>query len=210
MAVKSFTIYEEYYDLITLLDREEQKELIMAITEYMFKDIKPDLNDKQQKIFNNLKRPLDISKNRSKSGSNTNQNKIKIKSNENQKENKLKSNQNQNEIKSKTHQDVNVNVNVNNNIYSYYENIYARTLNVIEYETITKWLETKSEDEIKRAIDETAKAGIDNLKYVEKVLYGSKKKNKKVIPEWFDKDIPDTEGEEDKEFKDFLEEFRES
>lgn len=195
MAVKSFTIYEEYYDLITLLDREEQKELIMAITEYMFKDIKPDLNDKQQKIFNNLKRPLDISKNRSKSGSNINQNKIKSKSNENQ-----------NKIKSKTHQDVNVNVNVNN-IYSYYENIYTRTLNSTEYETMTKWLEDKSEEEIKKAIDETAKSNIDNIKYVEKVLYGKKSKSKKIIPEWFNKEIPESEIEED-DFKTFVEEFR--
>lgn len=191
MAVKSFTIYEEYYDLITLLDREEQKELILAIFEYMFKDENPVLNEKQKKIFNNLKRPLEKSKIKSKATSKQNQNEIKMKSKQNQNENTS-----------------DVNVNVNNNIYSYYENVYARTLNVIEYETLTKWLENKSEDEIKRAIDETAKAGIDNLKYVEKVLYGSKKKNKKVIPEWFDKNIPDSEGEEDIEFKDFIKEFR--
>ena len=45
MAVKSFTIYEEYFDLITLLDREEQKELIISIFEYMFNDKKPCLNE---------------------------------------------------------------------------------------------------------------------------------------------------------------------
>ena len=200
MAVKSFTIYEEYYDLISLLDKEEQKDFIYAIFEYMFHDIEPNLNDKENKIFKNLKRPLDISKKRSKNGS-------KKITNENQKEIKLKSNQNQNEIKQKTHQDVNVNVNVNN-IYSYYENIYTRTLNAIEYETMTKWLKDKSEEEIKRAIDETAKSNIDNIKYVEKVLYG-KKKNKKVVPEWFNSDIPSTENEmEDEEFKGFIEEFR--
>ncbi|MBR4672107.1 MAG: hypothetical protein IKO78_02760, partial [Bacilli bacterium] len=80
MSVKSFTIYEEYYDLITLLDEEEQKDLIMAIIEYMFKDKKPTLNDKQMKIFNNLKRPLDKSKIKSKATSKQNQNEIKMKS----------------------------------------------------------------------------------------------------------------------------------
>lgn len=188
--MRSFTIYEEYYDLITLLDREEQKELVLSIIEYMFNDKTPELNDRQNKIFKNLKRPLDISKNNSKRRT----------------EKKPKENRNDNQIdnQKETHQDVNVNV--NNNIYSYYENIYTRTLNPIEYETMTKWLENKSEEEIKRAIDETAKSNIDNIKYVEKVLYGSKKKSK-VIPEWFNKEIPESEIEED-DFKSFVEDFR--
>ena len=95
---------------------------------------------------------------------------------------------------------------INNiNIYIYYENIFARTLNPIEYEMMTKWLEDKTEEQIKKAIDETAKANIDNLKYVEKVLYG--KKNKKVIPEWVDKEL-DSTPLDDKDFQTFLEEFR--
>ena len=69
MAIKSFTIYEEYYDLITLLDREEQKELILAIFEYMFENKNPVLNDREFKIFNNLKRPLEKSKTKSKATS---------------------------------------------------------------------------------------------------------------------------------------------
>lgn len=69
---------------------------------------------------------------------------------------------------------------LDNNIYSYYESIFGRTLNSIEYEMLTKWLEDKTEEQIKNAIDETAKSNIDNLKYVEKVLYSTiKKKNKK-------------------------------
>lgn len=65
--MKSFTIFEEYFDLITLLPtKEEQQELLYMIAEYMFYDKKPELNDKQMKIFKNLKRPLDISKQQSK------------------------------------------------------------------------------------------------------------------------------------------------
>ena len=77
--VKSFTIYEEYYDLITLLEKNEQQELLLAIVEYVFKDIEPKLNDRQMKVFINLKRPLDKSKNRSKIGSKKKQNKNKTK-----------------------------------------------------------------------------------------------------------------------------------
>ena len=61
-------------------------------------------------------------------------------------------------------------------IYNYYESVFGRTLNSIEYEMMTKWLEDKSFEQIKNAIDETAKSNIDNLKYVEKVLYSNKKK----------------------------------
>lgn len=75
----------------------------------------------------------------------------------------------------------NDNENINtNNIYNYYESIFGRTLNSIEYEMLTKWLEDKTFEQIKKAIDETAKSNIDNLKYVEKVLYSTiKKENKK-------------------------------
>ena len=107
MEVKSFTIYKEYYDLITLLPEKEQKDLILAIFKYMFEDIEPTLNNKQNKIFINLKRPLDVSKIRGKVGS-------KNKSNENQNKIKIKSNENQKEITSNDVY-VNVNVNVNNN-----------------------------------------------------------------------------------------------
>ncbi len=140
--MNGFTIYKEYYDLISLLSEKEQQELLLAITKYMFEDTMPTLNDKQMKIFNNLKRPLNKSKKRSKAGSNNNtnenQNENKTKSNENQNENKAKSNENQNQNKNetkqkqtknktKTHQDVNVsnyvsnyvvNGNVNGNVNS--------------------------------------------------------------------------------------------
>ena len=65
-GIKSFTIYREYYELISLLDEKEQQELLLAITKYMFEDIEPVLNERQTKIFNNLKRPLIKSKEQSK------------------------------------------------------------------------------------------------------------------------------------------------
>ena len=139
--INSFSIYRDYYDLITLLSEREQQELLLAIVKYMFEDVEPSLNDKQMKVFKNLKRPLDKSKTKSQNKTNSNQNQneietksnsnqneietksklnrneIEMKSNENQtavgKENEIKSNSNQTEIKTKTHQDVPVTVNVN-------------------------------------------------------------------------------------------------
>lgn len=125
-TIKSFSIYKEYYDLITLVSKQERAELLLAISEYMFEGIEPELNDNQMKIFSNLKRPLLKSCSKSKNGSKSkkidnkietkqNQNEIKTKSNENQNEIETKSKQNQNNNEKKSHQDVNVNVVVNNN-----------------------------------------------------------------------------------------------
>ena len=63
--MKSFTIYREYYDLITLLNEKEQANVLLAIAKYMFEDKEITLNNNENKIFINLKRPLDKSKNQS-------------------------------------------------------------------------------------------------------------------------------------------------
>lgn len=101
--IKSFTIYREYYDLITLLNEEEQKNILLGITKYMFEDVDPELNEREMKVFNNLKRPLEKSKQNSKRVTNQ-------KPNENQTGNQI-DNQMGNQLK--THQDVYVYVNDN-------------------------------------------------------------------------------------------------
>lgn len=110
--MNGFTVYKEYFELITLLSDKEQSEMWLAIMEYMFEDKEPVLNDKQMKIFNNLKRPLSVSKNQSKRRTkqepNENQEETKTKPKRNQKETKQEPNENP----KKTHQDVNVIVNV--------------------------------------------------------------------------------------------------
>lgn len=139
--MNGFTIYKEYYELITLLSEKEQQELLLAITKYMFEDIEPSLNDKQQKIFNNLKRPLDKSKNNSK-------NATKKKQDENEKETKQKRNENEKETKEHTHQDVNVNVIVNDNV-----NVKNIPLEVIK--DIIDYLNMKSNSSYKYSTEKT-------------------------------------------------------
>lgn len=65
--IKSFTFYNEYAELIDNLPTEdEKKDILLAIFDYVFNDIEPELNGMSKAIFKNLKRPIDISKNQSK------------------------------------------------------------------------------------------------------------------------------------------------
>jgi len=152
--MNGFTIYKEYYELITLLTEREQQELLLAITKFMFEDVEPTLNDKQTKIFNNLRRPLEKSKKRSKCGSitksNENQEENEIETKENQKEIKTKSNENQKENKNKTHQDVNVIVNVNDNV-----DVNVKKISLEEIKGIVEYLNIKSNSHYKYSTDKT-------------------------------------------------------
>lgn len=152
--MNGFTIYKEYYELITLLTEREQQELLLAITKFMFEDIEPTLNDKQTKIFNNLRRPLEKSKKRSKCGSitksNENQEENEIEIKENQKEIKIKSNENQKENENKTHQDVNVIVNVNDNV-----DVNVKKISLEEIKGIVEYLNIKSNSHYKYSTDKT-------------------------------------------------------
>lgn len=152
--MNGFTIYKEYYELITLLTEREQQELLLAITKFMFEDVEPTLNDKQTKIFNNLRRPLEKSKKRSKCGSitksNENQEENEIKTKENQKEIKTKSNENQKENENKTHQDVNVIVNVNDNV-----DVNVKKISLEEIKGIIEYLNIKSNSHYKYSTEKT-------------------------------------------------------
>jgi|GEM_PF-3039208 hypothetical protein len=152
--MNGFTIYKEYYELITLLTEREQQELLLAITKFMFEDVEPTLNDKQTKIFNNLRRPLEKSKKRSKCGSitksNENQEENEIKTKENQKEIKTKSNESQKENENKTHQDVNVIVNVNDNV-----DVNVKKISLEEIKGIVEYLNIKSNSHYKYSTDKT-------------------------------------------------------
>jgi uncharacterized phage protein (TIGR02220 family) len=152
--MNGFTIYKEYYELITLLTEREQQELLLAITKFMFEDVEPTLNDKQTKIFNNLRRPLEKSKKRSKCGSITNskenQEENEMKTKENQKEIKTKSNESQKENENKTHQDVNVIVNVNDNV-----DVNVKKISLEEIKGIVEYLNIKSNSHYKYSTDKT-------------------------------------------------------
>ena len=217
--INGFSVYREYWELITLLTPEEQKQVAWAILNYMFEDKEVELNERENKIFINLKRPLEKSKKRAKNGATK-------KTNENQNEIKTKSNENQNNNKKKSHQDVNVIVNVNNNkinnsLYDFIEENFGRTLSPIEYEEISTW---KDNELTRYAIKETVLNGKYNIKYIKSILNSFEKNNIQTVkqaqeetarfkagnlPEWFDKNIKKEKPTEDEEksLKDMLKEF---
>ena len=176
MSVKSFTIYEEYYELIDNLPEKEKSKTLVAITDYMFKDIEPNLIGMSKAIFNNLKRPLDIAKNNSKRSSGNgapkgNQNATKNKPNSSQKQTKNKPKTNQIDNQKQTHQDVNVIVNVNvNKIIEFIENNMNRTISSYEYEQIELLVNKYTEDIVLLAFKKTIEAGKKSLNYTKAIL----------------------------------------
>lgn len=207
--MKSFTIYEEYFDLVGLLNRRESEELSWAIWEYMFQDKIPKLNDKQMKIFNNLKRPLDKSKNKSRNTSNQNQNEIK-----------MKSNNNQNKIKTKTHQDVNVNVYVDRDnrgmgeeekdILDFIEK-HEMIITPNDYERLKYFITKIPLEQIKDSLlAGNGKTFNYTMKILQAKLEEQKHKHKENEPEWFNKKIVSEKisEKEKKEFEEFVKEFQ--
>ena len=184
--INSFSIYKEYYELITLLSEREQQELLWAIAKYMFEDIEPTLNSKQTKIFNNLKRPLDKSKEQSKRKRNKNQTETEKEPKENQTETKKNPKENQSSNQTETHQDVPVTVNVNVDVkdsFSYLEEQFGRTLSPVEYKIISKWRSWFSDDIINYAIDKTIKNGARGLSYTEAIINSWHDKGFKTLKE---------------------------
>lgn len=211
-GIKSFTIYEEYYELITLLNQREQEEFLLAIVRYMFEDVEPVLNDRQQKIFNNLKRPLDVSKNKSKNARK-----------ENQKEIKSKSNENQNEIKKEIKRDntSKMSMSMSMSMSNIYNNIYFNNKELnsifIDFLEMRKKLKAVNSDRAINTLINKLNNYDDETKYkmIEQSIENSWKglfelkksyQPKKIIddkPTWLNKDIqPDIATlEEEEEFK---------
>ncbi|MBQ6628539.1 MAG: hypothetical protein IJI98_11050 [Methanosphaera sp.] len=190
--MKSFTIYEEYFDLITILPKEEeQKDLLYKIAEYMFYDKEPTLNKNQTKIFNNLKRPLNKSKTKSKATSNQNQNEIKMES---------KTNQNEN-----TSNDVNVNVNGNVFKKPTLEEVeeYCRERNNnVDAETFINFYESKGWFVGKNKMKDW-KACVRTWEKKSKHIIA---KEEKTVPDWFEQQLENQEPtkEEQREMEEAL------
>ena len=64
--INSFTFYYDYYNLVDTLPLKDKSILLVAILDYVFKDIEPKLEGHNQAIFNTLKAQLNVSKNKSK------------------------------------------------------------------------------------------------------------------------------------------------
>lgn len=65
--INSFTFYRDYFNLIDTIPLKNKEKILVAIVDYVFKDIKPKLSGHDKAIFNTLTHQLDKSKNRAKS-----------------------------------------------------------------------------------------------------------------------------------------------
>ena len=64
--IKSFTFYKNYYDLLDNLPVEDKRLMLEVIVDYIFRDVEPiGLVKMNLAIWNNIKMPLDTSKNNS-------------------------------------------------------------------------------------------------------------------------------------------------
>lgn len=173
--MKSFTIYEEYLDLITLLNENDAKDLLWAICEYMFYDKEPTLTEEQNKIFRNLKRPLNISKKQSirSTGNgaplgNQNALKNKPKTNQKQTEEKPKTNRKQ------THQKMSMSMSMSN------VNVYVNVINKLNELTNSKY--NYKSKETQKLINGRLEEGYteeDLIMVVEKMCYYWNKQKEK-------------------------------
>lgn len=62
--INHFTFYKNYYDIIKYLNGEDKMLIINAILEYMFEDKEPELEGLLLGIWNNIKMPLNTTKNK--------------------------------------------------------------------------------------------------------------------------------------------------
>ena len=68
------------------------------------------------------------------------------------------------------------------NIFELFENEFARPLTPMEYELINAWIESGiNEDLIKEALKEATYNGVNNFRYIDKILYEWGKKGYKNI-----------------------------
>lgn len=72
--------------------------------------------------------------------------------------------------------------NENNDIYSMFEQEFGRVLSPMEYQTINGWLENKIPvDLIAAALKESVLSGVNNLRYIDKILFEWNKKGYKKV-----------------------------
>ena len=81
--INSFTFFKNYYEVIKELPKEDKRDILESIVDYVFEDKTPNLTGLKKGIWQLIQRPIDISK---RNGSN------KSKKNGEQMENKSKKN----------------------------------------------------------------------------------------------------------------------
>lgn len=195
--ISGYTFFKSYHDSLVELEKEDKKELLNAIDEYIFENKEPMFSGVKKAIWIVIKPNLDISKIRSKSR----------KSKTNQKEIKTKSKANQNE-----NCDLLYPYPYPNNKIKYLDNVY---LTNEEYKKlIDKLGEQLTNTYIEKLNNYIGSKGKKYKSHYFTILSWVNKEDKPIkkveTPEWFDKDIEvKAPNEKDKqELENILKEFK--
>ena len=82
-------------------------------------------------------------------------------------------------------------------IYSKFEKEFGRTLSPVEYETISKWIESNIPLElIEAALKEAILSGVNSIRYIDKILFEWNKKGYKTSSDIVNKNKKDEYIEE--------------
>lgn len=220
--MNSFTFYNNYYELLDNLPREDKLIMLEAIVDYMFKGIEPDLNGLNKAIWINIKMPLDTSKNNAvngfKGGCPKGTKKPSMVGNKNaSKDNKTKPKQNRNKTENKSETKTNnisyfyflisnfyFNNNINNLLNEYLELRIKNKYSISE--TIVKRLCNKL-NEYGNTDEEKEEIIINAINGAWKDFYPLKEKKE---PRWFNKTIKQETAtkEEQDEMNEILKEFK--
>lgn len=164
---RSFTFYEDYYNLIATLPKKDKQALLEAITDYVFIDKEPNLNGHNQAIFNTLSHQLNVSKSNSKRRT----------------KEEPKENRNETEQQPKTNKTSILSFKFNNNIYKYIENILNITISGNNYIKIEELLKIYNDEILCYAIDKTIASGHKTLNYFFGIVNNWKQDGYKTLDE---------------------------
>lgn len=198
--IKSFTFYKNYYELLDNLPVEDKRLMLEVIVDYIFRDVEPiGLVKMNLAIWNNIKMPLDTSKNNSlrSLGNGAPVGNCNAKK---QTENKPKTNQKGNRKQTN---------NISNFLFLLSNNNFYRDRGLLRGK-IEEWLNYKWEKKeyyketgfktlLTRIESATSQYGVDNIiSLIDECMANNYKgiifdklKDKKVekVPEWFGKEI---------------------
>ena len=185
--ITGYTHFRSYHDSIKDLDKEDKRDILEAIDDFLCEDIEPKLIGFKNSIWMLIKPNLISSKNKSRNY----QNEPKKK----QIKNKLKSKTNQNEIKKNSteydslesdileNMDMDIEKNKENekeknnissmsttNIYEFLEQNFGRTITPLEYEKLNSWIDKFDEEMVKQGIKSSVLNGVKKFSYLEAIF----------------------------------------
>lgn len=223
--IKSFTFYKNYYDLLDNLPVEDKRLMLEVIVDYIFRDVEPiGLVKMNLAIWNNIKMPLDTSKNnslRSLGNGAPIGNKNAKKTNQKQTENKPKTNRKGNQKQTN---------NISNFLFLISNNNFLKDRGLLRGK-IEEWLNYKWEKKeyyketgfktlLARIESATSQYGVEEIINLiddcmannYKGIIFEKLKNKKVekLPSWFNENKKPAKAteEEKQEIEELLKEFK--